>query len=405
MKTSLDQTLNVIDSNLSEARMVLEPFPHSLLSGLLDKTTAEAMLDWLENDAPWKIESRRFYLQHGCDRVNERVADSPAAILGTPETFQTIRKHLERIFNINLDNNRFELAAHRLLPGHRIGIHNDNPIHGTETHRFLINLNSQFEDSHGGHLVLFDLSNPSESAVILRPIHNSAVAMEFSERSWHYVDEVKTGKRYSLIYSFWTQDAASHSEDDEVLGDGPPISEDKFQELVEFLREIGANSTPHSSRFLIDHLTGIYRLLESWQCDSDVCKAGLFHSVMGTQSFPVPLVSEDRIDTIRHLIGERAALLVRLFKRIDVTSLINILADGVLLDGGEPAMLGSKDQKALVILFWANAFEQSPYAPYSFQETAQLKELYEKTVDLLPLRSHDDIRRMLTGISGSQGRA
>lgn len=103
---------------------------------------------------------------------------------------------------------RSKSNAHRMLPGHRIGIHTDTPNHGTETHRFLINLNAGFDDSYGGHLVLFDKDNLCEDAlVVLPPGHNSAAAMEFSDRSWHWVDEVKSGMRFSLVYSFWKESA------------------------------------------------------------------------------------------------------------------------------------------------------------------------------------------------------
>ena len=112
------------------------------------------MLIWLDNDVSWAVESRRFYVLHGCcSGLTERVGETPAAVIGAPETLQCMRRHLERIFGITL-------LAHRMLPSHRIGMHTDTPRHGTETHRLLINLNAGFEDEYGGRLVLLDVIDP-----------------------------------------------------------------------------------------------------------------------------------------------------------------------------------------------------------------------------------------------------
>src|SRR5437899_12105939 len=44
-------------------------------------------------------------------------------------------------------------------------------------------------------------------------------------------------------------------------------------------------------RFLLDHLVDTARLLQSWGCEEALWRAGLFHSIYGTQAFlsaPVP---------------------------------------------------------------------------------------------------------------------
>jgi hypothetical protein len=69
----------------------------------------------------------------------------------------------------------------------------------------------------------------------------------------------------------------------------------------------------HSGRTLFDHLVGTHALLEWWGNSDDVCAAGLFHSIYGTNHFqrrPWPI--HDRA-TIRGLIGNTAELLVYLF--------------------------------------------------------------------------------------------
>lgn len=396
-ETSLDKTLATMESALSNVQLVSVPFPHFAIPDLFDAETATSVLTWLDKDVAWALESRTFYVHHGCTGLTELVAGSPAAVIGSPETLQCMRRHLERIFGITLSSTHYDLAAHRMLPGHRIGIHTDTPLHGTETHRLLINLNSGFDDEHGGHLVLLDLHDPTDSAVIVRPIHNSAVAMEFSDHSWHCVDEIRSGKRYSLVYSFWSEDSAADIAEANTHDnrDTPSATTDQdLQKMIALLREIGADAVPHSSRSLLSHLSGTYDILKQWHCDSDVCKAGLFHSVLGTPSFPQALVADDYVDTIRDLIGERALLLVRMFSRLDLSSLRRIIGGDQFADSGGPVALSLNDRRALVCLVWANVLEQSRYVPNSEEMRAELENLFRDANHLLPPQVNEDIRKL-----------
>ena len=80
--------------------------------------------------------------------------------------------------------------------------------------------------------------------------------------------------------------------------------------LTERLR---THLTRHSGRTFHAHLSGTYRLLKQWGNAEEVCLAGLFHSIYGTEhfrhkAFPV----EDR-RTIRAMIGTRAEWLAYVF--------------------------------------------------------------------------------------------
>ena len=60
------------------------------------------------------------------------------------------------------------------------------------------------------------------------------------------------------------------------------------------------------------HGAGVYRDLKSWGCSQELCDAGMFHSIYGTelfQDFTLPL---ERRGEVRNLIGERAERLVYL---------------------------------------------------------------------------------------------
>jgi hypothetical protein len=398
LETSLVKALTTMESAFSNVQLVSKPFPHFAIPDVFDPETATAVLTWLDKDVSWAVESRRFYVLHGCSKLTERVGETPAAVIGAPETLQCMRQHLERIFGITLSRTHYNLQAHRMLPGHRIGIHTDTPRYGSETHRLLINLNAGFEDEYGGHLVLFDPNDPADSAVMVRPVHNSAVAMEFSDDSWHCVDEIRSGKRYSIVYSFWIEGWSdiAQTETADAMDKPAAVTDQKLQKIIVLLRELGADAIPHSSRSLLDHLIGTYDVLNRWQCDSDVCKAGLFHSVFGTPSFPHALVEDDYLDTIRNLIGERALLLVRMFSRMDLSSLAGIVAGDKFADSGGPVRVRENDQRALVCLVWANVLEQSRFVPNSEETIAELKHLFRNTNHLLSTQASEDICSLLS---------
>lgn len=83
--------------------------------------------------------------------------------------------------------------------------------------------------------------------------------------------------------------------------------------FIDVLRRYHADATPHSGRTLIDHLLGTYQLLEAWGNPPDICRAGLFHSIYGTNIFAVPSASFDDRPLIRKAIGAPAERLAYLF--------------------------------------------------------------------------------------------
>ncbi|HQU42164.1 MAG TPA: hypothetical protein PK867_05105, partial [Pirellulales bacterium] len=79
-----------------------------------------------------------------------------------------------------------------------------------------------------------------------------------------------------------------------------------FEQLTDFLVSLGTDKVPHTNEVFLAHLIGVYRDLESWGCDDELCRAGLFHSIYGTerfQRFSLPLA---RRGEIHDLIGPRA---------------------------------------------------------------------------------------------------
>jgi hypothetical protein len=200
----LHEALDHLDSALCNGQLFRNPFPHSRFCGLFDEISTSAILNWLERDAPWKFVKEDFYTRRHCAGLITHLRETAAKIAVAPDTLQMLRQHMGRLFGVRFNAERVEVLAQQMLPGHRIGIHNDAPRENSETHRLIINFNRGFQDENGGHLILLDIQDPENTAVIVPPLHNSAVALEFSASSWHCVEEVKAGSRYSLAYSFWT---------------------------------------------------------------------------------------------------------------------------------------------------------------------------------------------------------
>lgn len=84
----------------------------------------------------------------------------------------------------------------------------------------------------------------------------------------------------------------------------------KQNKAVNFLREKTAHIS-HSETSFFDHLFGTFCVLKKFQCDEDICLAGLFHAIYGTEYFNN--LSHIKEDEVIELIGTNANKLVKLF--------------------------------------------------------------------------------------------
>src|SRR4051794_3677264 len=58
-----------------------------------------------------------------------------------------------------------------------------------------------------------------------------------------------------------------------------------FKRLTDFLIGIGIEQVPHTHKSYLAHLIAVFRSLESRGCPEEVCRAGMFHSIYGTERF------------------------------------------------------------------------------------------------------------------------
>ena len=79
-----------------------------------------------------------------------------------------------------------------------------------------------------------------------------------------------------------------------------------YDELIEFLSNLGTEKIAHTEGSFLEHLIAVYRDLASWGCEEEVCRAGMFHAIYGTERFQKFSLPVTRRGEVKSLIGERA---------------------------------------------------------------------------------------------------
>lgn len=96
--------------------------------------------------------------------------------------------------------------------------------------------------------------------------------------------------------------------------------EQNFKRFTDFLVSVGIDKIGHTNKTYLAHLIAVYRFIQDRGGSDELCRAGMFHSIYGTerfQGFKLPL--EDR-DKVRQLIGDRAEMLAYLNCAMDRAS-------------------------------------------------------------------------------------
>lgn len=175
------------------------PFPHFRVSELLPEATGDALLAWLDADAPWKLQVTDFYEQHEFSMLDCTAPSDVSHIVSDAFVADLARELSERLEAPPLE--LVEVAVHRLVEGQTIRIHNDH-IGKEETHRLIVHLNRGWKVEQGGLLMIFEADDPESVADVLLPVHRSAFGFEISDRSHHAVSTIHSGSRDTLVYTF-----------------------------------------------------------------------------------------------------------------------------------------------------------------------------------------------------------
>ena len=185
---------------LTSPEVCVEPFPYLTAVEGLGEVMSSAFLEWLENEAPWKLVETDFYEQHEFSLLD---APLPRHLKFLTERhfLCDLRAKVEGAFGRRLSE-RIDCTAHKLVEGQTIRIHNDY-IPGAETHRLLLQLNRGWSDAQGGYLMLFNSQDPSDVHRVFLPANDSVVGFAISERSHHAVSTVHGGERFTIVFSFY----------------------------------------------------------------------------------------------------------------------------------------------------------------------------------------------------------
>jgi hypothetical protein len=138
--------------------------------------------------------------------------------------------------------------------------------------------------------------------------------------------------------------------------------------MTDFFQAIGAADLQHTHKTYLAHGISVYTDLKKWQCDEELCRVGMFHSIYGTEKFQAFTLPLQRREEIRALIGERAERLSYLNCAVLRTSIDPNLqnADGpfVIEDriAEESVELSRQDFDDLVRVHLCDWLEQVPRA-------------------------------------------
>jgi hypothetical protein len=323
---------------VSLARFVsmAEPFCHVRVMNPLPVEMADELLAWLDRVAPWKRRVASSFDQFECNLCQCGLPASLADLIA-PATLRAVRADMERLFDVQLGD-VYSVVAHRLVGGQGIGIHNDEPAGGRETHRLIIQLGGLPSEDCGGQFLLLSAADMDHLHAAFRPIHNTAIGLELSSRSYHAVADLRAGVRYALVYSLWRAELEQIAEEPGIhpghagttsaspAALAPHARRGHDLEALLDLLAPGHRSTP-SQGALLAHLVHTYEILRRWDSPAHVCLAGLFHELYGAEMFPAATTALQAREQVGRAIGDQAENLAWLFGALTRRSLVHAWAE------------------------------------------------------------------------------
>ena len=101
-----------------------------------------------------------------------------------------------------------------------------------------------------------------------------------------------------------------------------------YKALTKYLVDLGIEEVPHTGKSYLAHLVAVYRFMEADGCDAELCGAGMFHSIYGTQQFQGFRLELDRREALREMLGKRAERLAYLNCAMDRAAFDEALTSG-----------------------------------------------------------------------------
>ncbi len=139
-----------------------------------------------------------------------------------------------------------------------------------------------------------------------------------------------------------------------------------FQELVDYFHSLATEDVTHTDGTYMGHCFSVYRDMKKWGFDEDLARAGLFHSIYGTELFDRFKLDVEKRDEIRDLIGERAERLAYINCSINYDEFDSELAKGTFpfrMNGrltGEKIEMDESELDDLLRVHLVDRLEQLP---------------------------------------------
>ncbi len=141
-----------------------------------------------------------------------------------------------------------------------------------------------------------------------------------------------------------------------------------FKQMTDYIVSLGAADVSHTDKSYLAHAIGVYNDLRKWDASEEVARAGLFHSIYGTQIFQGFTLPVERRPELQALIGDHAEKLAYVNCFMDRGSLDAQLEqiDGpysiIHRETGEEIELTKAEYDDLVTLHLCDWLEQVPRA-------------------------------------------
>jgi hypothetical protein len=256
------------------------PYSYALLDHVFPLDKIESFVDYLYEATKWYSHEKVFHDKYKAhfDLIDFEKQDLlNHAWVKEDSTVYQLKSFIEQQFNINLEETH-AVCVNKFVEGQSVEIHNDAPQVGYSSHRFIVNLNKNYEDANGGHFYVLNANR--EIKEIIRPIINTGFAFESSTESYHAISKIKEQNRFSLVYTFW------HKGNKHILKEelGTKLNNLKEEEIknpsalllqcLEESEELGIQNERYHNSNLLEYATDTYTILKQWNFNDEICVTG-----------------------------------------------------------------------------------------------------------------------------------
>ena len=150
-----------------------------------------------------------------------------------------------------------------------------------------------------------------------------------------------------------------------------------FKQLTDFLVNLGIEQVAHTQKNYLAHLISVYKLMQAAGCEEELCRAGLFHSIYGTEKFQGFKLGLEQRAELAELIGSRAERLAYwncLMDRGSLDELLGRTDEPFLLrnrESGEAMPLTRRELDDLCCVHLYDWLEQAPRSRFGWDYRRQ----------------------------------